>query len=111
MRQRLKKTDKTVEQEATINKEEENNDHQDIPKQQEKAPPRRRKEWIQKNHPSNQIIGDINERRQLRSSQQAHVTFLATFDPSSFEEANQNEQWVVAMNEELEKSRRITPRN
>ena len=93
MRQRLKKTDKIVEQEATINEEEVNNDHQDIPEQQQEAPPRRRKEWIQKNHPSNQIIGDINEGRQLRSSQQAHVSFLANFEPSSFEEASQNEHW------------------
>ena len=94
--------DKIVEQEATINEEEVNNDHQDIPEQQQEAPPRRTKEWIQKNHPSNQIIGDINEGRQLRSSQQAHVAFLATLEPSSFEEASQNEHWVAAMKEELD---------
>ena len=76
--------DKILEQEATINKEEVNNDHQDIPKKQQEAPPRRTKEWIQNNHPSNQIIGDINEGGQLRSSQQAHIAFLATFEPSSF---------------------------
>ena len=63
-----KDTDKFVEQEATINEEEVNNDHQDIPEQKQEYPPRRTKEWIQKNHPSNQIIGDINEGRQLRSS-------------------------------------------
>ena len=97
-----KDTNKIVEQEATINKEEVNNDHQDIPEQQQEAPPKKTKEWIQKNHPSNQIIGDINEGRQLRSSQQAHVGFLATFEPSIFEEANQNEHWVAAMNEELD---------
>ena len=94
-----KDTNKIVEQEATINEEEVNNDHQDIPEQQQEAPPRRKKEWIQKNHPSNQITSDINEGRQLHSSQQAHVSFLATFEPSSFEEASQNEHWVTAMNE------------
>ena len=62
-----KDTDKIVEQEETINEEEVNNDNQDIPEQQQEAPPRRTKEWIQKNHPSNQIIGDINEGRKLRS--------------------------------------------
>ena len=97
-----KDTNKIVEQEATINKEEVNNDHQDIPELQQEAPPRRTKEWIQKNHPSNQIIGDIKEGHQLRSSQQAHVSFLATFEPSRFEEASQNEHWVAAMNEELD---------
>ena len=52
---------KILEQEATINQEEVNNDQQDIQEQQQEAPPKRTKEWIQKNHPSNQIIGDINE--------------------------------------------------
>ena len=101
MRQRLKKTDKFVKQEATINDEEVNIDHQDIPEQQQQAPPSREKGWIKKNHASNQIIGDINQGRQLRSLEQAHIAFLATFEPNSFEEASQNEQWVAAMNEEL----------
>ena len=47
-------------QEVTINQEVVNNDHQDILEQQQEATPKRTKEWIQKNHPSNQIIGDIN---------------------------------------------------
>ena len=94
-----KDTDKIVEQEATINEEKINNDHQDIPEQQQEAPPRITKEWIQKNHPSKKIIGDINEGQQLCSSQKVHVSFLATFEPSSFEEASQNEHWVTAMNE------------
>jgi len=51
---------------------------------------------------SNQIIGGINEGQQIRSSQQAHIAFLATFEPSSFEEASHNEHWVAAMNEELD---------
>ena len=38
-----KDTEKIVEQEATINEEEVNNDHQDIPKQQQQAPPKRKK--------------------------------------------------------------------
>ena len=90
-REAEKDTDKILEQEATINQEEVNNNHQDIPEKQQEAPPRITKEWIQKNHPSNQIIGDINEGRQLRSSQQAHTTFLATLEPSIFEEAIHNE--------------------
>ena len=77
-------TDKIVEQEATINEEEVKNDHQDIPEQQQEARPRRTKEWIQKNHPSNQIIGDINEGRQIHSSQQAQIAFRATCEPSIF---------------------------
>ena len=61
-----KDTDKILEQEATMNQEEVNNDHKDIREQQQEAPPKRTKEWIQKNHPSNQIIGDINEGRNIR---------------------------------------------
>lgn len=53
--------EKILDQEAIVNQEEVNNDQQDIQKQQQEAPPKRTKEWIQKNHPSNQIIGDINE--------------------------------------------------
>lgn len=100
--------EKILEQEATVNQEELNNNQQDIQEQQQEVPPKRTKEWIQKNHPSNQIIGDINEGigtrkgRHLRSSQQAHITFITTFEPSSFEEAGENLHWVAAMNEELD---------
>eukprot|EP00253_Pinus_taeda_P005134 PITA_05134 len=116
-----KGTEKILEQEATVNQEEVNNDQQDIQEQQQEAPPKRKKEWIQKNHPSNQITGDINEGigtrkdRQLRSSQQAHIDFLATFDHSNFEEASQNDHWVAAMIEELDQieknnTRELVPR-
>jgi len=56
-----KGTEKILEQEAIVNQEEVNNDQQDIQEQQQEAPPNITKEWIQKTHPSNQIIGDINE--------------------------------------------------
>ena len=95
-------TEKFIEQEATIKQEEVNNDHQDIAEQQQESPSKRTKECIQKKHPSNQIIGYINEGQKLCSSQQAHISFLETFEPSSFEEANQNEHWVAAMNEKLD---------
>jgi len=51
-----KGTEKILEQEETVNQEEVNNDQQDIQEQQQEAPPKRTKEWIQKNHPSNQSL-------------------------------------------------------
>ena len=48
--------------------------------------------------------------RHLHSSQKSHIDFLATFEPSSFEEANQNKHWVAAMKNWI-KARRITPGN
>ena len=79
--------------ETTVNQEEIRNDQQDV----QETYPKVLKEWCQKNHPSNQIIDKINEgigtrrSRQLRSSQQAHLAFLATFEPSNHEEASQDE--------------------
>jgi len=32
--------------------------------------------------------------------QQSHLALLATFEPSNFEEASHDEQWVATMNEE-----------
>jgi hypothetical protein len=62
---------------------------------------------IRKNHPKNQIIGDLNEgvqtrRKFIKDSEQSHVAFLSMTEPKNFEEASQEGNWIRAMNEELD---------
>jgi hypothetical protein len=62
---------------------------------------------IIKNHPENQIIGDINEgvqtrRKLIKDLEQSHVAFLSMTEPKSFEEARQEDNWIREMNEELD---------
>jgi hypothetical protein len=65
--------------------------------------PRKR---VQKNHPSNQIIGNkdagVETRRRIYSPEQMDLALLYTIEPNSFEEANKDEFWNNAMDEELD---------
>ena len=62
---------------------------------------------IQRNHPEDQIIGDINagiEKRRKRKesiTNQEHVSLISLFEPKNVEEAINDEHWVKAMKEEL----------
>jgi hypothetical protein len=60
---------------------------------------------MQKNHPSDQIIGNKDVRfetiRRIHSPEQLHLTLISTIEPSSFEEANKDEFWIKAMDEEF----------
>ncbi|GJX93982.1 retrovirus-related pol polyprotein from transposon TNT 1-94, partial [Tanacetum coccineum] len=56
-----------------------------------------------KNHPLDQVIGNINQRT-LRSQAQNHSNFfcfISTIEPKNVNEALKVESWVVAMQEEL----------
>ncbi|GJR58504.1 reverse transcriptase domain-containing protein [Tanacetum coccineum] len=56
-----------------------------------------------KNHPLDQVIGNLNQRT-LRSQAQNHSNFfcfISTIDPKDVKEALKDESWVVAMQEEL----------
>jgi hypothetical protein len=62
---------------------------------------------VRKNHPENQIIGDINKgvqtrRKLIKDSEQSHVAFLSMIEPIFFYEANQHDDWIRDMNEELD---------
>jgi hypothetical protein len=64
-------------------------------------------ELLRKNHPENQIIGDINEgvqtrRKLIKNTEQSHVAFLSMMNLQNFEEASKEEDWIRAMNEELD---------
>ncbi|GJX30361.1 retrovirus-related pol polyprotein from transposon TNT 1-94 [Tanacetum coccineum] len=56
-----------------------------------------------KNHPLDQVIGNLNQRT-LRSQSQNHSNFfcfISTIEPKDVKEALKDESWVVAMKEEL----------
>jgi hypothetical protein len=61
---------------------------------------------VQKNHPSEQIIGNkyagVETRRRIRSPEQKNLALLSTVEPNSFEESIQDEHWIKAMDEELD---------
>ncbi|GJR95252.1 retrovirus-related pol polyprotein from transposon TNT 1-94 [Tanacetum coccineum] len=56
-----------------------------------------------KNHPLDQVIGNLNQRT-LRSQAQNHSNFfcfISTIEPKDVKEALKDKSWVVAMQEEL----------
>jgi transposase InsO family protein len=61
---------------------------------------------VQKNHPSDQIIGNkdagVETRRRICSPEQTHLALLSTIEPNYFEEASKDEFWNKAMDEELD---------
>ena len=75
-------------------------------------PPKTPSKQVQKNHPSYQIIRNkdvgVETRRRIHSPKQMHLALLSTIEPNSFEEANKDEFWNKAMDEELDQKRRMT---
>jgi hypothetical protein len=62
---------------------------------------------VKKNHPENQITGDINKgvqtrRKLIKDSEQSHVAFLSMTEPKKIYEASQHDDWIRVMNEELD---------
>jgi hypothetical protein len=62
---------------------------------------------VRKNHPENRIIGDINKgvqtrRKLIKDSEQSHVSFLSMTEPKKIYEASHHDDWIRAMNEELD---------
>ncbi|MBJ4693218.1 hypothetical protein JGE76_23615, partial [Salmonella enterica subsp. enterica serovar Rissen] len=61
---------------------------------------------VQRQHPSEQIIGNLHERvtrsRFISPDSPAHSTFVASFEPRDVTHALSNSSWVNAMHEELE---------
>ena len=62
---------------------------------------------VQNNHPENQIIGDKNKgvhtrRKFIKASEQSQIAFLLMIEPKNCEEDNEYEDWIRAMNEELD---------
>jgi len=62
---------------------------------------------VQKHHPIDQIIGDLNtsiqtRRRLINPPTQACVVMLSMMEPKDFSHANQDDNWIKAMNEEFD---------
>jgi hypothetical protein len=89
--------------------EEEDEDEENLTKAEEKVQkvssktPRKQ---VQKNNPSDQIIGNkdagVETRKKIRSPEQTHLTLLSTIEPNCFEEANKDEFWNKVMDKELD---------
>ena len=68
-------------------------------------PPKTHSKQVQNNHPLDQIIRNKDARvetgRRICSPEQIHLALLSTIEPNSFEEANKDEFWNKAIEEEL----------
>jgi hypothetical protein len=72
-------------------------------------PPRR--SWVKLNHPSRQLIGNLNEGRHLRNrviqpsdevvNQVIYSCYLVQVEPKKIDEALQDESMITVMHEEL----------
>jgi hypothetical protein len=71
----------------------------------QQMPPKIPSKQVQKNHPSDQIIGNkdarVETRRRICSPEQMNLALSSTIEPKSFEESNKDEFWNKAMDEEL----------
>ena len=81
--------------------------------------PKTPNKWVQNNNPSDQIIENtdlgVETKRRIHSLEQTHLALLSTIEPNCFEEANKDESWNKAMDEELDQiekndTRELVPR-
>jgi hypothetical protein len=69
-----------------------------------RVPPTQVRATIQRNHPIDQILGDISKGVTTRSRLAnfcEHYSFVSSIEPFRVEEAMQDPDWVLAMQEEL----------
>jgi hypothetical protein len=74
-----------------------------------RAPPTQVRATIQRNHPVDQILGDISNGVTTRSRLAnfcEHYSFVSSIEPFKVEEALQDPDWVLAMQEELNNFKR-----
>jgi hypothetical protein len=72
-------------------------------------PPTQVRATIQRNHPVDQILGDISKGVMTRSRLAnfcEHYSFVSSIEPFRVEEALQDLDWVLAMQEELNNFKR-----
>jgi hypothetical protein len=73
------------------------------------APPTQVRATIQRHHPVDQILGDISKGVTTRSRLAnfcEHYSFVSSIEPFRVEEALQDPDWVLAMQEELNNFKR-----
>jgi hypothetical protein len=74
-----------------------------------RVPPTQDRATIQRNHPVDQILGDISKGVTTRSGLAnfcEHYSFVSSIEPFRVEEALQDPDWVLAMQEELNNFKR-----
>ena len=95
----MQEDESTHDEEEGIEKEDTRECEEYSSRLDQKTPSRR----IQKNHLETQIIDDKNvgviTRRQLTFNEQALLSIL---EPNKFSEERKNDEWIKAMNEELD---------
>jgi hypothetical protein len=108
-RGRLESIEQLFEEEDEKEVEEEDEDEEnptEAKDQVQQVSPKTPSKRVQKNHPLDQIIGNkdarVETRRKIRSPKQTHLALLSTIEPNYFEEANKDEFWNKAMDEELD---------
>jgi hypothetical protein len=78
----------------------------EVEEQVQQVCPKTPSKRVQKNHPSDQIIGNkdarVENRRQMCSPEQTRLTLLSTTEPNCFEEASKDEFWNKPMDEALD---------
>jgi hypothetical protein len=82
---------------------------QDKEEEAPQAPPTQVRATIQRNHPVDQILGDISKGVTTRSHLAnfcEHCSFVSSIEPFRVEEALQDPDWVLAMQEELNNFKR-----
>jgi transposase InsO family protein len=104
-----KSMEQLLEEEDEKEVEEEDEDEEnptEAEEQVQQVSPKTPSKRVQKNHPSDQIIGNkdagVETRRKICSPEQTHLALLSTIEPNCFEEANKDEFWNKAMDEELD---------
>jgi len=102
-----KSMEQLFEEEAEDEVEEEDEENlTETEEQVQQVSPKTPSKRVQKNHPSDQIIGNkdagVETRRKIRSLEQTHLALLYTIEPNYFEEASKDEFWNKVMDEELD---------
>jgi hypothetical protein len=102
MEQLFEEEDEKEEEEEEEDKENSTKVEEQVQQVSPKTPNKR----VQKNHTSDQIIGNkdagVETRRKICSPEQTHLALLSTIEPNFFEEASKGEFWNKAMDEELD---------
>jgi hypothetical protein len=104
-----KSMEQLLEEEDEKEVEEEDEDEENPTEEEEQVQqvsPNTLSKRVQKNHPSDHIIGNKDEgvetRRKICSPEQTHLALLSTIEINCFEEASKDEFWNRAMDEELD---------
>jgi hypothetical protein len=104
MEQLFEEEDEKEEEEEDEDEDEEN--PREVEEKVQKVSPKTPSKRVQKNHPLDQIIGNkyagVETRRKICSPEQTHLALLSTIEQNCFEEANKDEFWNKAMDEELD---------